>query len=112
MKKTVKAGLAASALAATLSAPSANALIMPSNDKFETIKYCLKTYGSEGAKTVIYCDESENNAINKRPLMDNGCAEEQVAVNSTRNVTQGQEFPIQIEECAVKIDGEIEPAQL
>ncbi len=112
MTKKIKNSMAVSAFAATIAASQANALLKPSDDEFETVTYCLKTYGQEGAQYATYCDDSKNNDINNRPLNANGCSEDQVAIQSTRNVTQNEEFEIVIKQCAVKIDGEIEPAQL
>lgn len=112
MNKTIKASMAASAFAASMLATQANALMVETDDVYESVTYCLKTYGQEGAKYAVYCDDSKNNEINNRPLQANGCFDDQVAIRTSRNVTQKEEFAIVIQECYVKIDGEIEPAQL
>ncbi len=117
MRNINKANLAMSALAATLISANASALMVEDPDapvqKYKTKVMCLSAWGSEGSQTVYsYCDQAENNKVNKRPLNENGCAAEQVAVQETINVTAKEKFKIKINKCAVENDSEIEPTQL
>ena len=117
MRSINKANLAMSALAATLVSASASALMVEDPNapvqKYQTKIMCLSAWGSEGSQTVYsYCDQSENNKSNKRPLGENGCAADQVAVKETINITAKEKFKIKIKKCAVENDSEIEPTQL
>ena len=117
MKNIVKSGIAASALAASLSATPANALWAPVDPdapkiEWETKTICLEIYGPDGSQSAVDCDQAANNKSNNRPLNSNGCADEQVSVRTSRNVTAGEEFKVNVESCAVEVDGNIGPVQL
>ncbi len=112
-----KSKLAMSALAATLMSANAGALIYEDPNAtvqvYKTKNMCLSAYGSDGSQTVYsYCDQSENNKNNNRPLGENGCATGQVSIKETINVTAKEKFKIKIKKCAVENDSVIEPAQL
>lgn len=78
MKRTV------AALALSVSTPSF-ALMMPPT-KVKTI--CLDSYESEaGAKFAGNCDQAANNTELGLALLDNGCAEGQIAVTSAGYTT-------------------------
>ncbi len=106
-----------SAMAATLLTANASAMIEFDPDarviQYKTKVSCLNSWGADGQLTIHsseYCDQSNNNKINNRPLKDNGCADEQVAIKET--VRQNKKFKIKIKECAVENDSAIEPSQL
>lgn len=107
-----------SALAATLMSANAGALIVEDPNApvqvYKTKNMCLSAYGSEGSLTIYstLCDQSENNKSNNRPLKENGCADGQVSIKETINVTAKEKFKIKIKMCAVENDSVIEPAQL
>ena len=114
MKKMNKTTIALSALAASLVSAQASALMIDNPDTvWKTKVTCLNSYGADGVKSVYeICDQSKNNELNKRPLLSNGCAKDQVAVNETINVTAGEKFKLKIKSCAVENDSDIEPTQL
>jgi hypothetical protein len=85
MKKTV----ASLAILASLS--TANALVGPGDSTSRTpnpkprptpVKACLNTYQmADGSVVAGECDASEQNKIYGVEILENGCAEEQVAVS-------------------------------
>jgi hypothetical protein len=84
MKKTI-ASLAM--LASAVSATTALAMPQPKDPSapepvVKTI--CMSTYSYNADKSIDLggCDESPNNVAEKRKIMDNGCAEGQVALIS------------------------------
>ncbi len=117
MKTINKANLAMSALAATLISNPVSALMVEDPNApvqvYKTKIMCLYAYGSEGQQTVYsLCDQAKNNKLNNRPLNENGCTDNQVAVSETINETAKEKFKIKITECAVENDTAVEPMQL
>jgi hypothetical protein len=117
MRYINKTKLAMSALAATLLSANAGALMVDNPDApkqvWDTKTMCLDAYGSDGQVTVYsFCDQSDNNKKNKRPLKENGCTEGQVAIKETINKTAKEKFKIKIKMCSVENDSAIEPMQL
>lgn len=117
MRSINKSKLAMSALAATMISANASALIEENPNApvqvYKTKTMCLNSWGADGEITVYsYCDQSENNKLNNRPLQGNGCTDTQVAVKETINVTANEEFKIKINVCAVENDSDIQPVQL
>lgn len=94
MKKTT---IAVAALA--LSASSSFAIIGPGHDRYVTKTYCLGTYSyGDGSMNAGTCDETNNNAMLNLPRMENGCAEGQMALTTSKRVREAN-FPIQIRPC-------------
>lgn len=81
--------------AVALSTSSAFALIGPPT---QTKTYCLDLYeGQSGATYAGTCDQTANNKTLKKPLLENGCAVDQVALSAHR-VAPGK-FNIEIYAC-------------
>lgn len=80
MKKTI----AAMALIASSNALAIAPPVMPGQPQPKVVKYCLSLseYETEAGKALYAgCDESSNNKYEKRQLLENGCAEGQVALS-------------------------------
>lgn len=99
MKKTISA-----TIVALSSATSVLALWAPAPVESKT--YCLGMYDIQNAEegSPVYmagtCDASYNNAYYQTPLLDNGCAEGQIALTTHRyGGGEEGEFPIQIGSC-------------
>lgn len=87
MKKTI-AALALAASSAAIARPG------PATE-IKTI--CLKTSeATDGSAYAASCDSSANNKILRLPLLENGCAADQVALTS---VKRGDRFSIEIYSC-------------
>jgi hypothetical protein len=90
MKKSI------AVLALSASSTSAFAFMMQPQ---QTKTYCLSVYeGADGAKFASSCDESKNNEILGKDLLENGCAEDQVALTARKHKGQ-KKFDIQISAC-------------
>lgn len=75
----MKRSVSLAALALSVSTPSF-ALMMP---PVKTKTICLDSYeGAEGAKYAGNCDQAGNNAEAGVALLENGCAEGQIALTS------------------------------
>ncbi|RZA25960.1 MAG: hypothetical protein EOP10_05185 [Proteobacteria bacterium] len=101
MKRTVSAA----ALALSISTPSFALMLPPSATK--TI--CLDSYESEtGAKFAGNCDQAANNKELALPLLDNGCADGQIALTSVAYPASFvQNSPKQKKNTKLKFDIEI-----
>lgn len=87
MKKTIAAlALTASSAAVAMPMPASESKII-----------CLKTYESnDGSLDAAGCDSSRNNKTLGLPILENGCAADQVALTS---VKRGERFTIEIGSC-------------
>lgn len=93
MKKTIS--LAAIAISAST---SSFALIGPPADMI-TKTYCLDTYTTEsGSMMAGTCDQSINNARRGAQIGENGCAENQISLQTSK-ANRSAEFPIRIRAC-------------
>jgi hypothetical protein len=113
MKNITKSTIALGALAASLSASQANALVidMP-GAKWETKTICLQTEDKGDGSLTSSCDQSENNAANNRPLLANGCAAGQVALTETIDTNSGQTYQVNVDACFTQDDSGNGPVQL
>lgn len=83
----MKKSITVLALSAASTAATAFPIFPSSQVKFKTI--CLELYETAaGAKNASGCDAASNNASSHIPLLDNGCAENQVAL--TTRVVNGK----------------------
>lgn len=87
MKKTI------GSIALLMSAAQAHAFIVPTPGNQPRPRprpvvqtYCLSQQqtASDGSMTVGSCDESERNQMMGSELMENGCAQDQVAIKAVR----------------------------
>ncbi len=93
MKKTIS--LAALAISAST---SSFALIGPPTDMM-TKTYCLETYTDmSGGMIAGTCDESANNVHRGAQIGENGCAEGQIAL-TTSKTRRDAHYPIRIRQC-------------
>ncbi len=82
-------------LALTISSSSFALRMQP----IETKTVCLSSYElSDGSQRMGNCDESENNASLNKPVGENGCAENQVALTASK-WRADQEFSPAIYSC-------------
>jgi len=89
MKKTI------SAVALMASSTSAFALMAPPT---QTKTICLDVYENEdGVKYAGTCDQAKNNQILGATILENGCAEDQIALTSRKY--QGGSWDISIRAC-------------
>lgn len=91
MKKTI------SLAALAISASSSFALIGPPSNN-DVRMYCVSVYGGQGSMVAGSCDETDNNRYYHREIMDNGCAEGQMAIYTSKSRRQ-MRYPIEINMC-------------
>ncbi len=113
----MKTTIALKALIASLIVTSVSAVPKPRVGEYERNHYCMKSYSFGDGPTTIYdfCDEYENNMNNNREVNKYGCTDDQVIISTERNVTKGEEFPVQILSCKPvkdRVPGTIQPMQL
>lgn len=94
MKKTI------SIASLAISASASFALIGPMPPGSTVSKtYCVETYQEpDGSMWAGGCDESMNNTQANTTVKENGCAEGQIAI-TTSKMAAAERFPIEIRSC-------------
>lgn len=92
MKKTITVA------ALALSASTSFAIIGPPTD-MQTRTYCLNTYTSmDGGMMAGSCDETANNARRHAQLNENGCADSQISLQTSKRRHEA-DYPIRVRAC-------------